>query len=300
MTSPPRKLGRGRRAGILALVVVIALLGSALGVWLAHRMGGAPRTAPPPAGLMAVAHAMALFVTGVAAIGLGLGAYFVVLHTVCFTSDFHRPVFRGLKGKLYVANIVVQLLFTIGVGALLSMLLSPLLVHLAVPRAVVLMGPLLVGVVGVQLVLIWLQIWAPLERRLIEERLAALGVTPDRIATGLPVGVSDPGRSSLKKLTLVEDDVGMLWLDDDALRYVGDEQRLELPAAGVRGVEQKADAGSAAALGGVVNPVLSYEVDGNVRQVRFHPEGHWTLSAAARACDELAAALSGWRGESGG
>lgn len=296
MTSPPRKLGRGRRAGILALIVVIALLGSTLGLWLAHRLGGTPQAAPPPAGLVAVAHAMVLFVAGVVAIGLGLGAYFVVLHTVCFTSDFHRPVFRGLKGKLYVSNIVVQLLFAIGVGALLSALLSPLLSSIALPGAVVTIGPFLVGVVGVQLLMIWIQIWAPLERRLIEERLAALGVTPDRMATGLPVGVSDPSKSSLKKLTLVEDDVGLLWLDEDALRYVGDERRLELSTAAVRGIDQKADAGSAAALGGVVNPVLSYEVDGAVRQVRFHPEGHWTLSAAARACDELAAALSGWRG----
>jgi len=296
LSSPPRKLRAGRRVAIVALLVVVALLSAVLGIWLAGGLHTVPQ-APAPVGVMGVAHMVVMFVVGCLMTALGFGAYFLVLHTVCFTSDFYRPVFKALRGKLYAANIVVQLLFAIGAGALLSMVLSPLLTTLGASRAVTMIGPFVVGVVGVQLVLIWLQIWAPLERRLIEERLSAMGTSPDRIASGHWVGISDPTKSSLKKMTLVEEDVGMLWIDDDALRYQGDVEQVELRPEQVQQVDQRADAGSAAALGGVANPVLRCSLDGKPRQLRLHPEGCWTLTAAGRACDEFTRVLSEWREE---
>jgi len=225
----------------------------------------------------------------------GAVAYFIVIQTQCFTFNFQRQVWSGAKDKIYVANILVPVIFMIGAGLLLAAFLTPVLEQTGLSKDAAWLTPIIGSVVVLQLTLVWVNLWAPLENRLITKRLAAQGVTPEQMQLGSFVGLSDPTRSSMKKLTLVEDDVGMLWLDPARLVYFGDKEQFNLTPDQVLSAERKVDAASTTALSGTAHLILRVrQPDGTERQIRLHTEGVWTLGQKRTAMNALAQRINEW------
>ena len=109
------------------------------------------------------------------------------------------------------------------------------------------------------------------------------------------VGISDPTKSSFRKMTLVEDDIGMLWFFPEAMMYRGDAQHFDIPRERFIAMERKADAGSTAAYLGAVHVIVRFlESNGTERMVRLHTEGDLTLSRKAKALNTLAARIQSW------
>jgi hypothetical protein len=135
-------------------------------------------------------------------------------------------------------------------------------------------------------------IWAPVETRLIAKRLAAQGVSPQLLRTGVNLGISDPARSDWAKIVL-EDDVGMLWIEPGRLTYRGDVTELSLAPTDVSEIERVVVSASLASHVGVRHIVIHLHQDR--RRVRLHVEGHITLPGQRRATDLLADRLVAWK-----
>jgi len=291
---PTKPLAPAKRLlGLLILGLVI--IGSmATGLWLS---GGLSHAGPEMEGSfghqLILAIVMAVF--GAVMLVGGALAYAVVYYTNGFTSDFSRPFFSSFKTKLYVANLFVGMLFILGIGLIVVGFAMPILTNRGLSSTLSFVLPLACTLVATQFILIWLQIWAPLERRVIAKRLAALGITPEQVQSGAYVGISDPSKSSLRKMTLVEDDIGMLWTAPDRLIYQGDTDHFDIPQDQFIAMERKADAGSTSALAGAVHIILRFRTaDGYQRQVRLHTEGCPTLGRKAKSLDQLAGRLQDW------
>jgi hypothetical protein len=288
------------RLALLAGIVVVALGGAIFGLWMTGAIFAGDEAAPPPeAGdgppLNSFIVAVILVILGGVGLVLGLGAYFIVLSTQCFIFDFSQPVLPKLKAKLFVANIFVPLLMFGGVAALLAAPLTMALVAAGAPLGIATGGSALGLFVLLQILLVWLQIWAPLEKSIIVKRLCNYGVMPQQLAGALFVGISDPSRSSLKKMTLVEDDIGALWITPEVMAYRGDSDTFDIRPEQFLGMERKADTWSTSSLAGAVHVLIRFQTpEGAERTVRFHVEGGWTLTAKARAMDRLAEQISRW------
>jgi hypothetical protein len=111
----------------------------------------------------------------------------------------------------------------------------------------------------------------------------------------LYVGVSDPLRDSFRKFSLIEEDLGVLWLAPGALSYRGDATAWDLPRESVAGFERRADAGSTSAYFGAVAVILCYrDPAGQECRLRLHASGGWTMTATATKQNELAERLTTW------
>jgi hypothetical protein len=240
-------------------------------------------------------HSLVLLVLGGIGLVAGLIAYLVVIQTQCFTFNFQRPVWANAKAKIYLANILVPTIFILGVGLMLAALLTPLLERLGFSKEAAWLTPIIGSLVVLQLALVWVNLWAPLEKRLTLKRLAAQGITPEQIRLGSFVGLSDPTRSSLKKLTAIEDDVGMVWIDAERLVYFGDKEHFNFTPEQVLAAERKVDAASTTALSGTAHLILRVrQPDGAERQIRLHTEGVWTLGQKRTAMNALAQRIEDW------
>lgn len=134
----------------------------------------------------------------------------------------------------------------------------------------------------------------PFARPTITKRLCALGVTEELLQSGMLMGISNPARSSLKKM-IIEEDVGMLWIDDNAISYRGDTDAFRIEHFQLEAVERTAHPWSTASLCGAVHVIIHFRNnDGTLRQVRFHPEGCLTYFAVKKSHDALAALLNGF------
>jgi hypothetical protein len=121
------------------------------------------------------------------------------------------------------------------------------------------------------------------------------GLPDVQIAMGRIVGTSDPSRNSLKRLGLIEEDMGVMWIADDRLVYWGDAGAWEIPHGKLLAVERKADAGATSSYFGAVQVILRYlDAAGTERAVRIHSEGDWTMTAKARELDRIADRLNAW------
>jgi hypothetical protein len=264
---------------------------AALGVWMS---GGAGDTAAAPAA-PAAALAVFLIIFGVVIAAAGAAVYALVLLTNLFTFDFSRPFFRTFGGKLWVANLITGLLLQTAFALMLAPVAMAVLTHV-LPARFLWLPSFLGGFFLAQLVLIWLTIWAPLETSVIARRMAAKGIGPELLARGQYVGISDPSRSSLKKMTLVEEDMGMLWIEPHALVYRGDAVDWDLSREQVLAVERQADAGSTSTYFGAVHVVLRVaDPIAGERRIRLHTEGDWTMTAKARALNDLGERLQSWK-----
>jgi hypothetical protein len=236
-----------------------------------------------------------LFVLGLLFLGGGIVSYFIVIATSCLTFDFRRPVFAGYKGKLYLAKIIVPTLLSLGVGMMLAVFLDAPLRRLGLKGQMAFLAPLFLALVPMQIAQMWISIWVPATKRLITKRLAARGIAPAQLQSGVLMGISDPTQSSFKKMTLVEDDIGALWLTDDRLIYWGDTDQFAITRAELLQLERRADAGSTSMLVGTAHVILHVQLPtGNVRQIRLHTEGYWTLGRNRKATDALAESISNW------
>jgi len=287
-SSKSKRLGPvGLLAGIALLLVV--MIGCGL---LGIVVSGGPRNQPnAPIGIFAIV----FVILGVFLLFVGAAAYGLVLLTRCFTFRFERPFLPTMKGKMWLSNLIVGLLIQSGFAFIVAPGIYNLVTY-ALPSQIALIvsyfGPFMMA----QFVFIWFTMWAPLETMLIARRLAALGVPPDTFASGQYVGTSDPGKSSFKKLTLVEDDMGMLWIEANSLVYRGDSTSWVIRHDQLLEVERVADAGSVAAYFGGVHVILRLRDDGGVEhRLRIHAEGTWTQTARARKMDYIGDRLEAWR-----
>jgi hypothetical protein len=149
----------------------------------------------------------------------------------------------------------------------------------------------------VQLVQLWVLIWSPLEKRIITQRLAALGITPAQLQSAALVGLSNPASGLAKRFAAIEEDMGALWVGPDRLIYRGDNEQFDITREQLVQMERKADNRSTSVLGGIAHIILHVKLaDGSVRQIRLHTEGHWTMGQKRKAMDALADAIVRWHG----
>ncbi len=288
-----KKLSVFKRVGGFLLIIIVLLgfffLGGKLtGLFTSHeRVQGLSCATEPSANVAFTAAFGALFVA--------VAGYAVTFLTNCFTFDFSRPFFASFKKKLYLINIVVSLGLSLAVGFFVSVPVTPILVRFNLPEPLPFITPILVSLIGVQLILVWINIWSPLNRAIVRKRATALEIDPISLGKGTLVGVSDPDKSSFKKLTLVEDDVGVLWIEPAQLVYKGDTEDFELKRDNIISFECKADAGSVASYAGAVYPILRYRnTDGSEQSIRFHAWGSWTLGGLSKSLKLLSLKLESW------
>lgn len=228
----------------------------------------------------------------------GIGAYAATIFTNCLTFDFRRPVWNEVKVKIFFANILVPLGFALGLGFLLSALVSPALIAAGVNRGFANIGSVMGMIFVVQLVQLWILIWGPLEKRLITKRSSALGVTAQQLQGAFTVGISNPEKSSFKKFGLIEEDVGALWVGPEQLIYWGDREQFGLSREQITRIERRQDTGSTSMLGGVAHVILHVkQSDGSTRQIRLHNEGLLTMGQKRSAMEQLAQAIAQWHGD---
>lgn len=262
-----------------------------LAVW--HRQSISPEPLPAAQGAPSEGRPLVFLFFAAFFLLAGVASYLLVTFANGFIFDFSRPLWTALKVRLYLFNIFVPLLFMLGLGFALAGWLEPHLVRRGLSRQMAFLAPVLGTIFVLQIVGIWVQIWAPLERRVITRRLAAKGIMPAQMAHGLFTGISDPTRSSFKKFGAIEDDIGMLWIDPERLVFFGDVEYFALTRDQILAMDRKADAGSVTLLSGIAHVVLRVrQPDGRERQIRLHPEGVWTMGRKREAMDELAKRIS--------
>jgi hypothetical protein len=280
---------------ILLWVIMIGNLAFWIWFW---GFRGRSAAEPPQQFAPADRIAQAIFSVFLSALSIGIGAlaYFIVLWTNCFTFDFQKSFLRAYKGKLYLAKIVVPVLIAVGIGLLLSVPISPLLQGFGLDLQLAYLLPVLGVVVILQIVQLMVFIWTPLTRKLITKRLIARGVSLEQLqAATAYVGISDPTRSSFKKLTIVEDDMGALWITPQQLIYWGDSEEFSVTPEQLVQLERRADAGSSSMLGAMAHVILhTRTATGEIRQVRLHVEGEWTMFTMRRRMDQLAELIAKW------
>jgi hypothetical protein len=295
-----KKLSPGKRAAGLLLIVVVGLVSFGVSFWIVRHFSQTPETEEVTNGPDVLAHIFITFSLGFLSLGAGVLGYVLVLATQCFTFDWRKPFWKAFRVKLYVANIIVPLLIIFSVGFFVSMVVTPILMAIGLSRVISFIVPIAATLVIGQLVLVWVNIWVPLEKTVVKKRLAGRGISNENTERGMYVGISDPGKSSFKKMTVVEEDVGMLWMKGDELIYVGDSDTFRIQRGQLIEVERAADSGGMAAYGGAVHVILRFrEAEGAERRIRLHTQGSWTLGGVAKTLDSLAQRLVSWqRGES--
>jgi hypothetical protein len=281
------------------LVPYLALAAAGLvGFGVAYVLIPRPEPAPPPApaeGMTRLAEILGSLVLGVLLSGVAAAFYLAFVSTGGFTSNFAKPVFKKLKPRLFVGQIVLSALLLFALALLLNGALGVLFWALGI-RASAFIAAMVVSVVAANVALVRLHAWAPLETTLASRRLQAMGVPAADLARGLCLGISNPAESGWTKAVL-EDDVGFLWLEPDRLVYKGDQESFEVPWERLLEVERVVVASSAAsAYTGNRHIVLRFATDsGQERRVRLHPEGCWTPGRVLTATNELADRLNAWR-----
>jgi hypothetical protein len=243
-----------------------------------------------------VASLIFLTIIGVFFLCLGVAGYLAVIFTTGFTFDFTRPIWDAVKIRVYFANLAVPLAFGLGIGFILGAFLTPVMKAHGFSGTVSEMGPVLGCICALQVVQMWVLIWAPMEKRLIEKRLMAQGILSEQLRTGEYIGLSTPGQATMKRWFSIEEDIGMLWFGPHQLVYWGDRERFGVTREHLVRVERKLDAKSTTALSGTAHVILHIQLsDGSVRQVRLHTEGVLTMGGKRKAMDQLNEMIEGWR-----
>ena len=274
-----------------AILVINIVVWTVLGFWCASKraqVGGDVS--------FGIGFSIGMVVIGGFFVMAGAVGYFIVLFTEAGTFNYAQPVWKGFKVRLYLANIFVPLSAMLGVGFILCAVVTPFLANFGLSGPAAYMAPVLGAVVILQLVLIWVRVWTPLTKRLINKRLRARGLNDLQLAGGMLIGISDPSRSSFKKFGAVEDDVGMLWLHPDQLIYWGDNDQFSVRLEQLLEIERSMDTGGTSSLSGTIHVILRVaQADGTERRIRLHTEGNWTLGAARAKMEELAQRVEAWR-----
>jgi hypothetical protein len=212
---------------MLGIMAILAAMVVSLFVGLMASGGPFWRDSGPPSNLGRMDRLMIGFsvVTGflsIAALLAGVALYALVVATRLFIFNLRRPVWQSFKNRWWVANILVPLPIMFGLSGLVAAIGSPMLVSLGMAH-----GTAFLSFMLLQVLTIWLRIWTPILVRLTRARLLALGVEPERMDRGILLGISDPAFASMGK-GLIEDDVGMLWVEPDELIYEGDNNTFRI------------------------------------------------------------------------
>lgn len=284
-----------RFAGFM-LIALVAIIGFVLGLLFIKYVLSSPAHDETISSLHPMFIAFTSFVIGGFCLLLGIILYTLVVATRCFTFNFKRPFWNNTKVKLYITNIFVLFFFDIGIGFSLSVFITPLLKAIGLPFTIALAIPILGAVLGVGLLTSFVAIWTPLDRPMISQRLQALGIPEEDLEIGMLAGISDPAKSSFRKFTMVEEDVGMLWLKPERILFHGDRGSFEIARDQLIAIERSCDPGSLAAYGGAVDIILHYKQDdGEEKRIRLHTEGNWTLRAIRKSLHSLALKLNAWQ-----
>lgn len=283
---PPKRLSPLKWiAGVVGLLVVMIVCG---GTGLFLRNDPVPATAPNPL------NALVMIIIGAVLVIAGSVLYWLTLLTGGFTLNFAKPFYTVFGIKIWISNLLVSLLWQAGVAFIAAPALIPLVGKVLPGQLAVMVGFFTPFVLG-QFVLIWLDIWAPLQRIAPARRLRGRGLTDAHLASGRFIGTSDPTRTSFRRLGWVEQDLGMLWIGADRLVYWGDEVAWEIPHDRLIAIERKADAGSVSSYFGAVQVIVVYRSEaGEAVRIRLHTLGDWTMTGKARAFNNMAARLSAW------
>jgi len=244
------------------------------------------------------AHVFIMIFLSVFALASGVGGYLAMTFTQGLTFNFNQPIWDALKAKMWFANLFVVLAVGLGIGFLASAFLTPVLTQAGVSSELAGFLPIMVSLGIIQLLFVWVLLWAPLEKRVIARRLAALGITPEQLKTGIYLGLSDPDQRSMsKRFAAIEEDIGMLWIAPDRLIYYGDTRQMNITREQLISVERLVDGRSTTALSGTAHVILNFHTpDGVLHRVRLHTEGVLTMGGKRAAMESLNARIEAWRG----
>lgn len=264
--------------------------------WLWRNHGRAPADESAPPALVSV---ISLFFGGFFLAG-GVVVYLAAVFSGCFSFSYQRPVWHGAKVRKYFVNIIVTVLLGLGLGFMLAAFVRPMLLMTGLDPGLAAMLPVMVMLGCIQMVQLWMLIWSPMERRLIVNRLAALGIQPAQLPGAFLVGLSDPASGFTKRFASIEEDVGALWVGPEQLNYWGDSEQFSIQRGQIVQIERRADNRSTTMLAGITHVVLHVQLpDGSVRQIRLHVEGQTTMGQKRQTMDALAAAINRWHEGSG-
>lgn len=236
-----------------------------------------------------------LEIVGMVLVVFGALTYLTTIATNCFTFSFRHPVVQRIRPKLFVAKVGVAVLVQGGAASMLTAPVKVLLTLAHVSPQMAFWLPWIGFFVSLNVVFTWLIIWAPLGSRLVIRRLKVRGIAPVQLASGLCVGISDPAKSSVKKIGILADDIGMLWITPEVLAYRGDSDHFDVRPQDLVAMERSQDLWNTSALSGTTHLIVRFrQPDGRERAVRFHTGG-WTLTAIARSMDQLAEVITRWK-----
>jgi hypothetical protein len=289
------KVNPAKRAlGWLALCASI-LVGPAVFLLLSH--GAEPPPGAPPTGPEAAAcSSVVLLVLGGFFLVAGVFAYVFVALTHGLVLHFQkRPVWPRLKRRTWFANIAVTSSLLLGVGFVMGAVFTPLLTVAGLSPPLAFMVPVLGSCLLLQLASPAVHLWGPVERRALVKSMQAAGERGPWAPSSL-FGVSDPGKSVIRKMFNIHDDVGALSIAGESLTFTGERGATSVLRSTAR-VSRESDAGSTVALFGISHVVLRFtDAAGAPRGLRFHPIGEVFIWRYKRRLDLLEQQLRAWLG----
>jgi hypothetical protein len=290
---PAQWLSRLKTVLAWLLVVGAIVFSVAITFWCSHHW--MPAEHPAKTFASVIAFAVGSLKIGGAFLGLGLLVYLATLLTGCFSFSYRRPVWKAAKVKLYFVNILVVLLLALGLGFVCAAFLGSALMMLGLEARLAQLLPVMLMVAAVQIGLLWVLIWAPLEKRIIRKRLKAMGISEAEIDSAILVGLSNPAGGPARCFSAIEEDVGGLWLTPELLIYRGDGEQFGITREQLAQTERRLDHRSTSALGGIAHVILHVSLaDSSVRPIRLHTEGHGTMKRKREAMEALAGAIAKW------
>lgn len=243
----------------------------------------------------ALLFSIVLLILSLLIIGLGSGVYIILYKTNCFISNFDHLVYPKLINRFFFCNLTVICFACFGLIALGDAILFPIMTQIGLPRDLSFIFPVFIILPLSFFFMYWFNFWKPVWEKITRLRLLKKGVTGEQLANGIYMGLSNPEKSSWKKFGLIEDDLGMLWIERDKIFYVGDSISFSFTPDQLVKIERISDSGSVAAYAGVSHIILEFMSGTGTRRVKLHVESSWTLTATARATDELAEQIAHWK-----
>jgi hypothetical protein len=237
-----------------------------------------------------------MFLGGCFFLFVAISVYMLTLATKCFTFNFHKPFFSSFKKKLYIMHNIFTGLAGIGIASFVSTAIIPILMAFGISLLTAATVSWVILFILTQLLMTWIAIWKPMGKLIIKRRLVILGINEEEMEKGIYIGISNPTNSSFKKMTYVQEDVGMLWLHSNELIYKGDKDNFNISRENLIEVERIADFGGLSAFFGDISVIIRYRTtDGTEQRIRLHCGDVWTLSGIAKESDMLSEKIIHWK-----
>ncbi len=288
-----KKMSPIKRIAIIAFLIIWPVAIAVFFYWLTisrNPPAEAPQNAPET-----LTMSLVFLFLGILSLVATVAAYFIAFATQCFTFNYNKPIWKALRVRFYIANIIIPVFAGLTLGLCSAAFLTPILTSTGLSFAVAFAIPCLGMFMVSQFILSYVSIWTPIQKNAVKKRMAAFGISIENMQWGIHMGISDPAKSSLKKLTTIEEDIGMLWIKPDLIVYRGDADGFIIRRGLLAQIERLTDSGSIAALTGALNVVIRFRnQDGTERRVRLHPQDCWTLRQVATKSNDLADQITTW------